>query len=93
MKPGMHQPVEEVLAQGEVVQQEVVIEEIRAIPCDCIGDCKNGFEAENCAAWLARSHKMTMELCSNSQRPTWHRDGKCASCHPLFPPSYLWGNA
>lgn len=54
--------------------------------CTCDGACKEGRHPEYCANWLARTHRMTMERCSKSGDRTWHRDGQCADCHPLFPP-------
>lgn len=77
---------------AETPPQQQVEEEITVLPCDCKGKCQQDVDAENCAMWLARTFKMTYQACEYSGRSTWHRDGKCCDCHPLFPKG-PWGRA
>lgn len=63
---------------------------VRAEPCTCFGDCRNGFDPIACANWHARTASMVYQPCKDSGDMTWHRDGVCAGCHPMFPNEYSY---
>ena len=54
-------------------------------PCACAGKCQAGRDPEYCANWLARTFHMTVSTCTVSGAETWHRNGVCTDCYPVFP--------
>lgn len=81
------------LSRALNLPQEAVIAVVDAMPprtvkpCSCIGYCAEHRLPEYCADWLAHTYKMEMMKCDQSGNDTWHRDGVCCECYPMFPPS------